>query len=117
MAVEIVDPGVRFLTGALVQLEARALTQDGSVRQRVEVMWTSDRRRLATVDERGFVAALRPGTVTVTATVDGEVAGSLSFEVEENPVTAVEVTGPSRGRTGGRAALFGGRERRGRCGG
>ena len=100
VAVEIVDPGVRFFTGGLVPLEARALTADGGVRRRVEVVWTSNRRRLATVDERGFVTPLLPGAVTVTATVDDEVTGTYSFEVEENPVAAVEVAGPSRGRTG-----------------
>ena len=100
VAVEIVDPGVRFLAGAEVRLEARALTADGGVRRRVEVEWASDRRRLATVDARGFVTALRPGAVTISATVDGGITGAYGFEVEENPVEAVEVTGPSRGRTG-----------------
>ena len=100
VAVEIVDPGVRFFTGGLVPLEARALTGDGGVRRRVEVVWTSNRRRQATVDERGFVTLLRPGAVTITATVDDEIEGTYSFEVEENPVAAVTVAGPSRGRTG-----------------
>ena len=101
--VEIVDPGVHFFPGALVQLEARALSGDGSVRRRVEIAWTSDRRLLATVDERGFVTVLRPGPVTITATVmegDAAITGTLAFEVEENPVEVVEVAGPSRGRTG-----------------
>ena len=101
--VEIVDPGLRFYPGALVQLEARALSGDGSVRRRVEIEWTSDRRRLATVDERGFVTVLRPGPVTITAMVregDEQITGTLSFQVEENPVAVVEVAGPSRGRTG-----------------
>ena len=97
--VEIVDPGVRVLAGALLRLEARALTAEGGVRQSVDVTWKSDRRRLATVDERGFLRALLPGAVTVTASVDG-IEGAWSFEVEENPVVAVEVSGPSRGRTG-----------------
>ena len=100
VAVEIVDPGVRFLPGALVPLAARALTADGGARRRVEIAWTSNRRRLATVDERGFVTVLRPGRVTITATVDEDITGTFSFEVEENPVATVEVTGPSRGRTG-----------------
>ena len=99
VAVEIVDPGVRFLTGAVIQLEARALTAERGARRSVEVTWTSNGRRLATVDERGFVRALLPGAVTVTAAV-GEIEGTWSFEVEENPVVAVEVSGPSRGRTG-----------------
>ena len=99
VAVEIVDPEVRFFTGGMVQLQARALSEDGSERRTVEVAWTSDRRRLATVDARGFVRAIRPGAVTVTAAV-GDIRNTYSFEVEENPVAAVEVTGPSRGRTG-----------------
>ena len=100
VAVEIVDPGVRFFTGGLVPLEARALTGDGGVRRHVEVVWTSNRRRQATVDERGFVTLLRPGAVTITATVVDEIEGTYSFEVEENPVAVVTVVGPSRGRTG-----------------
>ena len=99
VAVEIVDPEVRFFTGGMVQLQARALSEDGSERRTVEVAWTSDRRRLATVDARGFVRAIRPGAVTITAAV-GDIRDTYSFEVAENPVAAVEVTGPSRGRTG-----------------
>ena len=93
------DPEVRFFTGGMVQLQARALSEDGSERRTVEVAWTSDRRRLATVDALGFVRAIRPGAVTITAAV-GDIRNTYSFEVEENPVAAVEVTGPSRGRTG-----------------
>ena len=59
--VEIDDPGVRFLAGSVVQLHARALGGDGSPRQMVGVEWSSDRRRLASVDSRGFVHALLPG--------------------------------------------------------
>ena len=99
VAVEVVDPGVRFLAGAVIRLEARALTAEGGARESVEVTWTSDRRRLATVDARGFVRALLPGAVNVTAAV-GEVEGTWSFEVEESPVVSVEMSGPSRGRTG-----------------
>ena len=111
--VEIVDPGVRFLTGAVVRLEARALTAGGGVRRRVEVDWASDERRFATVDARGFVKVLRPGAVTISATVDGGVTGTYSFEVEENPVEAVEVTGPSRGGRGTCSATRWPRETRG----
>ncbi|MYH54168.1 MAG: hypothetical protein F4139_14700 [Gemmatimonadetes bacterium] len=100
VAVEIVDPEVRFFTGALVQLQARALMADGSARRHVEIVWTSDRRLRATVDERGFVTALSPGAVTIAATVGDRVTGTFSFEVEESPVEVVELAGPSRGRTG-----------------
>ncbi len=99
VSVEIVDPGVRFFTGSMVQVEARALTEDGSVRKSVAVTWTSNRRRLATVDALGFVRGIRPGAVTLTAAVEG-LEASYSFEVEENPVASVGIEGPSRGRTG-----------------
>ena len=98
-SVEIDDPGVRFFTGSVVWLRARAFAADGSERRLVEVEWRSDRGRLATVDPRGFVQALLPGEVTVTARAEG-VEATFSLEVEENPVAAVEVSGASRARTG-----------------
>ena len=97
--VEIDDPGVRFLAGSVVRLSARALAADGSPRRRVEIEWASDRARLAAVDRQGFVHALLPGELTITARAEG-VEGRLSVVVEENPVTAVEVSGASRARTG-----------------
>ena len=97
--VEIDDPGVRFLAGAVVRLTARALADDGGPRRLVQFEWASDRSRLATVDPRGFLHALAPGELTITARAEG-VEGRLSVVVEENPVAAVEVSGASRARTG-----------------
>ena len=97
--VEIVDPGVRFFTGSLVQLQARPLSEDGGLRQTVEVVWTSNRRRLATVDARGFVRTIRPGAVTITAAAEG-IEATFALEVEEDPVVTVEISGASRARTG-----------------
>ena len=97
--VEIDEPGVRFFAGSVVQLHARALAGDGSLRRTVEVEWASDRRRLATIDEQGFVRAILPGSVTVTAQAEG-IEATFSFEVEENPVAAVEISGSSRARSG-----------------
>ncbi len=97
--VEIIQPDVRFLTGTMVRIRARALTEDGKIRRATTVEWTSDRRRLATIDEEGFLRAIRPGAVTLTASVEG-VEATLKLEVEENPVVSVEILGPSRTRTG-----------------
>lgn len=97
--VEIADPGVRLLVGTVLQLQAQALTADGSPRSAVQVDWASNRRRLATVDERGFLRALRPGALKVTAAAEG-VEASIDLEVEANPVATVEVVGRSRARTG-----------------
>ena len=99
VSLEIEDPGVRFLTGAVVQLHARALADDGSVRETVAVTWTSNRRRLATVDAHGFVRGIRPGDAIITAAVEG-IEATFALTVEEDPVASVEVTGASRARTG-----------------
>ncbi len=99
VSVEIEDPGVRFFTGSVVQLHARAMADDGSVRESVEVAWTSNRRRLATIDAHGFVQGIRPGDVIITAAVEG-IEAAFSLTVEEDPVASVEVTGASRARTG-----------------
>lgn len=98
-SVSIDPPGVRLLAGSLVQLRARAFADDGSPRRSASFEWTSNRRRLATVDERGFLRALRPGAVVVTAKAEG-VEAATELEVEPNPVVTVELSGASRARTG-----------------
>ncbi len=99
VSLEIEDPGVRFFTGSVVQLDARALSEGGRVRESVEIVWTSNRRRLATVDERGFVRGIRPGGAIITAVAEG-IEATFSLEVEEDPVATVEVAGAERARTG-----------------
>lgn len=99
VAVEIVEPDVRIFTGTVIPLEVRAVTE-GGVRESVTVEWASDRRRLATIDAHGFLTALLPGAVTITATVEG-VEGTLDLEVVENPVASVRITASrSAARTG-----------------
>ena len=99
VSLEIEDPGVRFFTGSVVQLDARALSEGDRVRESVEIVWTSNRRRLATVDERGFVRGIRPGGAIITAVAEG-IEATFSLEVEEDPVATVEVAGAERARTG-----------------
>lgn len=96
---EIEELDVRLLVGTVVQLQARAFAEDGSPRSSAEVEWSSNRRRLATVDERGFLRAIRSGAATITATAEG-IEATLELVVEENPVVAVELEGRSRARTG-----------------
>ncbi len=99
VSLEIEDPGVRFFTGSVVQLDARALSEGDRVRESVEIVWTSNRRRLATVDARGFVRGIRPGGAIITAVAEG-IEATFSLEVEEDPVATVEVAGAERARTG-----------------
>ena len=96
---EIVDPGVRFLAGSSVPLTAVARAEDGSERASAEIAWSSNRRRLATVDERGNVQGVRPGEVVITAEAEG-VQATFELVVEADPVVTVEVSGAARARTG-----------------
>ncbi len=98
-SIDISAPPERLFTGSVIRLERIVRTADGTVRRRVDVEWTSNRRRLATVDQRGFVTALRPGEVLITARAEG-VEQTLNLTVEENPAASVELAGPSRARTG-----------------
>ena len=99
VAVEVEEPTVRVFTGSVVPLRVLARTEDG-VRENVEVEWSSNRRRLATIDAHGFLTALLPGAVTITAVVEG-IEGTIDLEVVENPVASVEITASSsRARTG-----------------
>ena len=97
--IEIEDPGVRLLAGTVVRLKAHPYAEDGSLRASAQVAWSSNRRRLATVDERGFLRAIRPGAATITAAAEG-IEATLEVTVEENPVVSVDVEGRSRARTG-----------------
>lgn len=97
--VELSAPAGRIFTGAVVRLDATARTSGGEARRRVEFEWSSNRRRLATVDERGFVTAIRPGAVSITVRAEG-VEASLALTVEESPVASVQVSVPPRTRTG-----------------
>ncbi|MDH3223579.1 MAG: Ig-like domain-containing protein [Gemmatimonadota bacterium] len=99
IAVEIVLPDASVLTGTVIPLRVRAET-DGGVRENVEVTWSSNRRRLATVDSNGFLSALLPGAVTITAEVEG-IETSIDLEVVENPIVSVVVEATSSvARTG-----------------
>ena len=83
----------------MIPLKVLAETENG-VRENVEVEWASNRRRLATVDSRGFLSALLPGEVTITAEVEG-IEASIALEVIENTVASVQVeASASVARTG-----------------
>ncbi len=97
--VELSAPPERVFVGSVTRLKAEARTADGDARRRVELEWSSSRRRLATVDARGFVTAIRPGEVAVTVRAEG-VEASVRFVVEESPVASLDVTMPPRARTG-----------------
>ncbi|MEQ9400740.1 MAG: Ig-like domain-containing protein [Longimicrobiales bacterium] len=88
-----VSPGPGSLvTGARLRHRADARHADGSERPNPEAAWTSSDPAVATVDAFGNVRGVAPGSVTITASVDG-VRGSVTHRVAESPVVAVRLDG------------------------
>ncbi|MEQ8329942.1 MAG: Ig-like domain-containing protein [Longimicrobiales bacterium] len=88
-----VSPGPRgLITGARLRHRAEARHADGSERPNPEAAWTSSDPAVATVDAFGNVRGVAPGSVTITASVDG-VRGSVTHRVAESPVVAVRLDG------------------------
>ena len=94
-AVEVVvvlaEPG-RLFAGTRILHRASASHADGTARPYPEVTWSSSDESVATVDPFGNVRGVSVGSVTITASVDG-ITGSLIHEVEDSPVTRLELRG------------------------
>lgn len=89
--VVIAEPG-RFFAGTRILHRASASHADGTARPYPEVTWSSSDESVATVDPFGNVRGVSVGSVTITASVDG-ITGSLRHEVEDSPVTRLELSG------------------------
>ncbi len=87
----VVESGAaRLYVGTTVRHRATALHADGSERPRPNVQWASSDPTVATVDRFGDVAAVRPGTVTITASVERS-AGTVTREIAAFPATTLDV--------------------------
>jgi hypothetical protein len=87
-----VDGGNRLvLIGGTLQLQATPRTSTGIPVPGKTVAWSSSNNGIAPISDTGLLTGVAPGTVTVTARVDG-VSGSVNVEVRPVPVAAVEVT-------------------------
>jgi tetratricopeptide (TPR) repeat protein len=72
-------PG-RLYAGTRLRHQAVARHADGSERPRAEFEWTTSDPNVATVDRFGNVTAIAPGSVTITARIEGH-SGTLRNEV------------------------------------
>jgi hypothetical protein len=69
--ITIETPPGRLYAGTTLRHRAAVAHADGSIRPGAQVRWTSSDESVATVDRFGFVTAHRPGTVDITAELEG----------------------------------------------
>ncbi|MBK8248727.1 MAG: Ig-like domain-containing protein [Gemmatimonadetes bacterium] len=77
--------------GQALQLTATARDASNNVLSGRPIIWTSSDETRATVSSLGRVVAITPGSVTITATIDG-VAGSGSYSITQVPVATMTLT-------------------------
>src|SRR5699024_4842693 len=90
-SVEIVAEPGRLYTGVTLGHRVVAKHADGSARTGATATWRVSDAKIASVDRFGFVTATRPGTVTVTADIDGVTAGK-TYTVTANPVASIDLS-------------------------
>ena len=92
--VSVTSPTLAPQLGETVQLTAVARDQFGDVMSGKAATWSTSDPGIATVSTNGLLQTLAPGSVLVSATIDG-VAGSLSLTVVPRTVAAVTVSSPT----------------------
>jgi Tol biopolymer transport system component len=75
------------------QISAMALDAQGNMLSGRTVTWQSNRTNVVAVNH-GHLYAINPGTATITATIEGQVA-SVGVRVTEVPATALRIIGPT----------------------
>ena len=86
-----VEPGALY-AGTRLRHEVAAFHADGSERPDPDVSWATSDPAVATVDSHGYVQALEPGEVTVSATVAG-VEGTRAHSVSAFPDATIRLEG------------------------
>ena len=89
-SVEIAGEPGRLYTGVTLGHTAKGKHDDGTERSGATATWRSSDPSVATVDRFGYVTALKAGTVTISAELDGIVAGK-TYTVAANPVTTIDL--------------------------
>jgi len=89
-----IQGGRPLLAGETVQLTAVPKDDRGNILKNREIGWSSSNAEWASVSAGGLVRALAPGTVTITASVEGT-TGSTQITVVQPPptVTTLPPTG------------------------
>jgi hypothetical protein len=88
--IEIVAEPGRLYTDVSLAHSARGFHANGSERKGLAVTWRSSNPAIATVDRFGNVTGLKPGSVTITASLEGA-QSEQRYVVAANPVTQIEM--------------------------
>ena len=79
--INLVPEKKEFAAGTVMQINATIEPENATNR---DLVWSSSDTSIATVDSKGIVKGIKPGTVTITAkTKDGNVVASTSITIEE----------------------------------
>lgn len=88
----VVTPSTASITvGGFVQLGVEALDAQGNTLTGRVVAWSSSNQAIAVVSSTGRVQSVSPGTVAITATVEG-ISGTSTVTMTNVPVASVLVT-------------------------
>ncbi len=83
------EPGKLYVGTALAH-KATGLHTDGTTRGAMTPTWTSSDASIASVDRFGNVIALKPGTVTITASAEN-VKATQAYTLTASPVASIEL--------------------------
>jgi hypothetical protein len=89
--VDVAAPGSDLIVGQTAQLSATARDAKGNSLSGRTTAWTTSSATIATVSTSGLVTGVAPGTVTISATIDGKI-GSATMNVVPVPIASVAVT-------------------------
>lgn len=93
-SVSVTVPRSAIRVGEKIQAAALPLDASGAVLTGREVTWGSSDNDVASVSSGGLITALKPGAVTITATIEGK-NGTTSVAISLVPVTTITVDPPS----------------------
>ena len=89
-SVAVSPTSATLLVGQTLQLEAQPRDAAGRPLDGRTVTWSSNQPDVATVTSTGVVAAMSPGTATITASSEGR-SGTMTIAVQAPTVSRVEV--------------------------
>ena len=90
-SVAVSPSSATLVVGQTVELEAQPRDASGHALSGRPVTWSSNRPEVATVTTTGIVAAIGPGTATISASSEGR-SGTATIVVNAPSVNRVEVT-------------------------